>query len=509
MSHGAHVPIAHPEREKDISESFGDWALGQIPFLITQAISLILALSTFIYYFQHSEEKLAEWANFKKIERILFILNLIFCVFCVIKLKAIYQDNSSGEFVARNLYDHTFNTKISNVAHNKRRKQSQFLLRRFKLYFLFFWVTMVVLYAVFTVNSLNPQKEKILQGSVVTESKPDINTYLASNENRDSMKLEPSKLKSAIDHDEIKNWGEAVIHKWDAMITYWLNTLSIMFILWCFSVMAVRAQHPTTLRKIPVIIRLSPFLTFLLLSLYPGCLGFAAHQGTYYEESLNNFTVFFDAISGVLNAVVVALFIARLDSKFVSLPSNLIGLLYLYSAIQPLFLVFDSPGFVNATIKVCVLLLVFVLKIYFFFIITYAIQEGKIFAYLYCFSTLSERVEAFTNNSYVIRPEMHLDHIVCSIFLKKSKKLKVIGQWHDLKHCKEFITQLQTVAANTDNFYLEERSGSFYLVIKDATNIDYAVSAKPVGSKQQFAEMKEEFLHKIPYCKVDLSEVNE
>ncbi len=295
---------------------------------------------------------------------------------------------------------------------------------------------------------------------------------------------------------------------WDSMLTYSLNTISIMFILWCFSIMAVRAQHPSSLRKPPTIIRLSPFLTFLLVALYPFCLAFAANNGIYYEENLNNYSVLFDALSGVLNAVVFALFIARLDSKFVSLPSNLIGLLYLYSAIQPLFIVFDSPGVVNATIKVCVLFLVFVLKIYFFFIITYAIQEGKIFAYLYCFSTLNQRVEAFTNNQYTIRPLPHNNHINCCIFLKKAELFTLHRKWHDLEGCRQIIERVQAAAEDSDNFHLEEISGARYVVIRDKDLVEYGRSVKPVNSRREFFEICEDACAKIPFCAVDLSEVH-
>ncbi|HXB43613.1 MAG TPA: hypothetical protein VNV85_06130 [Puia sp.] len=529
MSHGTSMPVTPPEHNGNNtnSESFGEWAVGQVPFLVTQLISLLLALSTFIYYVTHGEEKLAELANFNIVESILFCFNLAFCIFCVIKLQAIYPDNSKGEFNAKRLFNHTFQANLSETEHNKRRKQSAYLLKRFKFYFLCFWIVMVALYAVFAVETFSAHREEPPKGRMVKEEKTIESTYLLSDEKKNIFEITQTKKHSLLkfgdsvdlshpdmeiprvsEQSEYHTWLQALQAKWDGMLTYWLNTISIMFILWCFSIMAVRAQHPSSLRKLPTIIRLSPFLTFLLVALYPSCLGFVSHNGVFYEESLNNYTVLFDALSGVINAVVFALFIARLDSKFVSLPSNLIGLLYLYSAIQPLFMVFDSPGFVNETIKVCVLLLVFVLKIYFFFIITYAIQEGKIFAYLYCFGTLNERVEAFTQNHYSIRVMRHEFHLICSVFLKKSELFKVNGKWHELPECVEFIKILRIAASNPNNFHLQEIADATYIVIKNQDGIKYCTSSKPVSSKQNFAGVRDDAYIKIPYCNVDLSEAH-
>src|SRR6185503_15541898 len=88
------------------------------------------------------------------------------------------------------------------------------------------------------------------------------------------------------------------------------------------------------------------------------------------------------------------LLIARLDSKLVGLPSWLISILYSYAAAQPLFVVFElNQTEVFDKITTGVLIFVFVSKIYFFLIITYALQTGKMLNYLSCFPILEKRAK--------------------------------------------------------------------------------------------------------------------
>lgn len=100
----------------------------------------------------------------------------------------------------------------------------------------------------------------------------------------------------------------------------------------------------------------------------------------------------FDALSGTINAIVLALLVARLDSKLIGLPSWLICILYFYAGVQPMFVVFELHPDVYAGIKTAVLLVVFIFKIYFFLIIFYSLQTGRMFNYFFCSSVLNEHV---------------------------------------------------------------------------------------------------------------------
>jgi len=84
--------------------------------------------------------------------------------------------------------------------------------------------------------------------------------------------------------------------------------------------------------------------------------------------------------------------IARLDSKLIALPSWLICILYSYAGVQPLFVVFELRPDLYEGIKSAVFLVVFVFKIYFFLIIIYSLQTGRMFNYFFCSRILNDHV---------------------------------------------------------------------------------------------------------------------
>ncbi len=539
MSHGPHIPHEPSPNwgEENSSESFGQWARRQIPFIITQVISLLLAVGSFIYYVGHSEEKITELISIEQAENLMYYLNLAFCTFCVIKLVTIYEDNSFGEFTARKVYKRVFQTELTLGEHRKRRRQSMYLLGRFKLYFLCFWIVMVALYAAFTVKTFTPESPGKPEGKIIRQEKAVKDFYFINDEHKkikDSIVQE--EKHSVFDYGTEEELGliknneelgltkdtsipgveqiifhsklEVLGHKWDSMLTYSLNTISIMFILWCFAVTALGAQKPSNFKRQPLLIYLSLFFTAILVALYPLCIGLISHGHganlVYYEDSFINYSVLFDAISGVVNAVVLALFIARLDSKFVSLPSKLIGALYLYAGVQPLFVVFDLPGFVSETIKVSVLFLVFFLKIYFFFIITYAVQKGKIFTYLYCFSTLNERVESIIENSY----EIHILHeggnFNFNIYIADFMMFEGHCSCTSEEKCLSTIKDLKSLASLRGNYYIENVAEAFYIHIKEENKKLYCSSHLSITSDKEGEEIISEAMEKIPYCGVVL-----
>jgi|GEM_PF-4148069 len=106
------------------------------------------------------------------------------------------------------------------------------------------------------------------------------------------------------------------------------------------------------------------------------------------------YSAVFNALSGTINAVVLALLIARLDSKLIALPSWLICILYFYAGVQPLFVVFELEEGMYVGIRTAVFLVVFIFKIYFFLIIIYSLQTGRMFNYFFCSRILNDHVRA-------------------------------------------------------------------------------------------------------------------
>lgn len=112
------------------------------------------------------------------------------------------------------------------------------------------------------------------------------------------------------------------------------------------------------------------------------------------KTNWSEYPAVFDALSGTINAIVLALLIARLDSKLIALPSSLICMLYFYAGVQPMFVVFELHPEVYAGIKTAVLWVVFIFKIYFFLIIFYSLQTGRMFNYFFCSEILNDHVKA-------------------------------------------------------------------------------------------------------------------
>lgn len=91
---------------------------------------------------------------------------------------------------------------------------------------------------------------------------------------------------------------------------------------------------------------------------------------------LNNFNMLFKASSGIFNCVALALLIARLDSKIINVPSNLISVLILYAAVQPLYAYFDDPK--ELFVVMCVSAFTLACKVYFYLIVAFIIKTGRL-----------------------------------------------------------------------------------------------------------------------------------
>jgi hypothetical protein len=174
-------------------------------------------------------------------------------------------------------------------------------------------------------------------------------------------------------------------------IVFFFNNLTQLFIFWCFLVLWIPSGEMGAKYKK---YRNRSFLFVGVLTLLFPLLAWVKEAG-HTPVEWDAFVAVFDALSGVINAVALALLIARLDSKLIGLPSWLISILYSYAAVQPLFMVFSlSQSVVLEKIATSVLIFVFVSKIYFFLIIIYALQTGKMLNYLFCFPILRERAKA-------------------------------------------------------------------------------------------------------------------
>ncbi len=170
----------------------------------------------------------------------------------------------------------------------------------------------------------------------------------------------------------------------DEYVGFVLNTIEGVFLLLCF----LQLWRPNeglgrwgkmqwSTRWKYVLAGVAALVAFVA-PLFVGCS--IAGKPTFGD--LVSITIVLNWVSGLFVAVVMMLLISRLDSKLIGLQSNLVGVLYAYAAVQTLFAVFPPGEMVE--IKAFTLYAVLFLKLYFFFIIQYALVQGRIFCYLVC-----------------------------------------------------------------------------------------------------------------------------
>lgn len=128
-----------------------------------------------------------------------------------------------------------------------------------------------------------------------------------------------------------------------------LNNLTALMFAFCYLVLTkptIRIKADGT--------SVSPNWFFLKI-LIPTVVVFAFLEGIMEVISFGSFIGFnfkldpFGVLSGLISGAITALFVGRLDSKFIQVPTSVLIILYLYSAMQALFVILvDYPNFTLA-----------------------------------------------------------------------------------------------------------------------------------------------------------------
>jgi hypothetical protein len=367
-SHSAELALDN-DRGFSPNQPFFEWVRGRTALFIGQIVAVLSSVSFMAALIFHTTEAGKSFpTNPHQITILVDYMHVGFIAIFILVLIHFLDDNSRGAYRVGLVYQRVFNPEGAAEADLVETEKQ---LRKFKQYFLAFWCLMLALYVTFSI-------EHTLQVPPPSGSPS------------------PERLE-----------GIAALSKlFVPFLTFALNNSSLWCIFWCFVLLylpaykgpkqrraevevnpALRASLTSKLRR-RLFIGSIVIVSALTLS-YPFLLLRHPHQ----QFGIEGYPAAFDALSGTLNALVLALLIARLDSKLIGLPSWLICILYLYSAVQPLFVVFEqtSSNALNA-IMTAVLISVFILKIYFFLIIFYTLQTGRMLNYLYCFPRLSQQV---------------------------------------------------------------------------------------------------------------------
>jgi hypothetical protein len=386
------------------NQHFSPWLRGQTTLFISQIsaiLGFVLFLASLVYYVLHLGEP-GKFLGPKTVKLIVDYAHVVFMAVFILVLIQVLDDNERGSYRVKLVYKRVFGEHGGDYEGDLNKSKAQ--LKRFKRRFLWFWVGMLFLYVCFTCQHsydlMNSKAGETIQHAELSFS----NMNKGPGGKEEHLKAEFSY--EAKDTGEIStSTGEPkdagakrldvpgeICKKLAFPFTVFLfNNLTLLFIFWCFVVLHIPSDLEMEHRYYKYR-NVSLFIVTALTLLFP-TLAYIKGGG-YTVNEWNDFLAVFDALSGVINAIVLALLIARLDSKLIGLPSWLISILYSYAAVQPLFMIFElSESSVLEKISTSVLIFVFVSKIYFFLIILYAMQTGKMLNYLFCFPVLRDRVK--------------------------------------------------------------------------------------------------------------------
>jgi hypothetical protein len=358
-------------------------------------------------------------------------------------------------------------------------------LKKFKEYFLYFWCVTFLLYVVFLFDHLEVGLCFDDAGPVALTSK-----VLWPNPSCGGTPLQGS----------VAYMGRVLLYPF---LEFLLATLNLLFIFWCFVVLRSPAfdKHAGTRQKL--LVNYSSFVVLLLIALFPLLL-FRIGWPALSRENMTDYATVFDGITGTLSAVVLALLIARMDSKLFGLPLWSIGLLFAYASIQPLFVAFALKATVLKMVQTSVLTAALGLKICFFLIVAYSLQSGRVLRYLICFPLLKERVDSIFENHFEIRLARAEHHKFTFSILKKNELYYSSAKtFESREECDEAVKVLRRLMAKRRPYGKPRQTlGTYWVEVRSAKEPEGLLCESiPLRSADEAKDLIIESIDKIPYCK--------
>jgi hypothetical protein len=458
MSH--HLSIAHPTSVAPNPSFFG-WLRHHAVLFFGQIVGLISAIASFVYYVR-AAIKDTELGDLNRHLLVLFDcghLLFIFLFICV--LIYVLDDNDRGRFHARKVQERVFNEKLSREDQEALLNEGQAQVAQFKRFFLFFWVAMFFLYLAF------------------------LGKHVASSD--------ANKLVITI--------GDLITTSAFPFLTFALNNVSVWYIFLCFTILYLPARDEQSTRKRNRVIRFSLFALSVLVLSFPLVLFSQSSEiASTQDPTLLNCYTYFDAISGIINAIVVAMLIARLDSKLIGLRSWLILVLYSYSAVQPLFAVFEQKALVFQQIQTLVLIAVFLCKVYFFLIIYYTLQTGRMLNYLFCFPILERLSDSIFENQFEIKVERESESSLGFLITNDDKPAYRSAKSFDSREdCLKHIERLREAAKRKQSYVPQEKFGTHWVeIVADGEVVCRSIDLR---STHEVKYLIEDSVEKLFYCK--------
>lgn len=386
------------------NQPFFSWLRGETALFLSHIVAIsgfVYFLASLVYYATnlHHGVRIEQ----KRIQLVVDYAHIVVIIVFIIALIRVLDDNDQGSYRVGRVRDRVFRntpTEISDSEreeearkredeHQKLLRESKGKLKTFKRYFLGFWFAMLSLYVAFAFKhnlELTTRTPGIAEAAKVAIEIGPFKRSLEAGAHAKDADAQQQFPKDAA--DKPLEPQERLTKLFFASLVFALNNVSMLFGFLCFLVLSAD-KRTSDHHKLAV--RWSIWIMSVFTASFPVLV---LANDVYTAGALRDHIAVFDALSGALNAVVLALLIARFDSKLVGLASWLICILYFYSAVQPFFVVFDQEHVGSESIQTSVLIIVFIFKIYFFLIIMYTLQTGRLLNYFYSFSHLNKRVNS-------------------------------------------------------------------------------------------------------------------
>jgi hypothetical protein len=373
-------------------------------------------------------------------------------------------------------------------------KDAKKQLRKFKEYFLYFWCVIFLLYIVFLLDHLDIGLCLGTERSIALTS--------------GILGLTPACGAAPLERS-MEFMVKALFYPF---LEFLLSTLNLLFIFWCFVILRSPAFDKRAVTRQKQLINSSSFVIALLIAVFPLLL-FILGAPHLPESNLEGYATVFDGVAGTLSAVVLALLIARMDSKLFGLPAWSIGMLFAYASIQPLFVAFALNATVLNMVRTSVLTTAFGLKMCFFLIIARSLQNGSGLNYLVCFPFLRERVDSIFENQFEIRLGKDEHKFTFSILKKNELYYSTAIRFDTRKAGDAFIDYLQKQMQKRDAYLpppkgedthspLLEESGTYWVELRsDAPERKLLCESIPLKSEEEAQDLITESMDRIPYCK--------
>ena len=222
------------------------------------------------------------------------------------------------------------------------------------------------------------------------------------------------------------------------------------------------------------------------------------------RQTMDAYTIVFNGISGTLNAVALALLIARLDSKLFDISSFLIFVLLTYAGIQPLFVIFEGRANLFVDLQTLVVFSALLFKLCFFLILMDTWRTGTMRTYLLCFPQINKRIDSIFENQFEFKTSRERERGFNLSILKKNALVYSTDLAFDSRSdCDERAKTLRQLMRDCDNYGFREVAGTHWVVVNDENNA--LCESIPLRSRDEAEKLVKESVDKVPYCKYNRS----